>query len=397
MICLSVIFVLLSCCQCFQFYGLSLPYDARYYDECVKTGSCIGPSDYYKRKLRRFKRSAADMYFEISHGNNYGFNFTVDELMNFDPIPRQSVSLSGQHKVQIFVVDRMTLFNTHDRLTENFYQYGLCELKCLGRNQYSTVQYDVSPDEKQATLKICPKSGIDGFFSGMQPEKQRASALHPGLMFLVKPVHMNDSSSLPLFLFNVDSIKRRFWKEKSWKVYVSNVPDTRQLNWRMQNLLAVQDIMKPNDKRRLLRKLSIGQYETLLTALDEHEASLNGLMNDLFVYLSELFYHLAEVRQQARDQRILIRRLLNMKQVEMAADQHLLPARVSDISEDEFCPICRGEFNTENSAAVVKLRECRHMYHKKCIKPWIQRNAVCPLCRTAIQLIPAHGSKLQQS
>jgi hypothetical protein len=48
-------------------------------------------------------------------------------------------------------------------------------------------------------------------------------------------------------------------------------------------------------------------------------------------------------------------------------------------NEDKICPICYNDLQ-EN---ICKLIQCRHIYHKICIKEWykISRNFICPNCR----------------
>jgi|APSaa5957512493_1039668.scaffolds.fasta_scaffold10241_1 hypothetical protein len=80
------------------------------------------------------------------------------------------------------------------------------------------------------------------------------------------------------------------------------------------------------------------------------------------------------------------------------------------VSDDEICPIClesntesktqRNESNESNQSNEnnqtatnnwVKLRDCKHLFHKKCIKDWIkaetQNNKItkCPVCRIDIR------------
>lgn len=46
------------------------------------------------------------------------------------------------------------------------------------------------------------------------------------------------------------------------------------------------------------------------------------------------------------------------------------------------CGVCFDTFNF-NEAEVRKL-PCDHLYHTKCIFPWLQRNASCPYCRARL-------------
>ncbi|KAL6591517.1 hypothetical protein ACP70R_028043 [Stipagrostis hirtigluma subsp. patula] len=46
------------------------------------------------------------------------------------------------------------------------------------------------------------------------------------------------------------------------------------------------------------------------------------------------------------------------------------------------CAVCLGEF--EEHESVRMLPSCLHVFHVDCIDTWLQGNANCPLCRTAI-------------
>ena len=49
----------------------------------------------------------------------------------------------------------------------------------------------------------------------------------------------------------------------------------------------------------------------------------------------------------------------------------------------EICCICCEDFTYGCSTSRL---ECGHLFHPKCIKEWVRRNAVCPLCITAIRV-----------
>ena len=42
------------------------------------------------------------------------------------------------------------------------------------------------------------------------------------------------------------------------------------------------------------------------------------------------------------------------------------------------CPICLEDIENNNDSSTLK---CNHRYHKICIKMWLDRNPICPLCR----------------
>ena len=51
------------------------------------------------------------------------------------------------------------------------------------------------------------------------------------------------------------------------------------------------------------------------------------------------------------------------------------------------CPICLKEFvskkeeEEEKVATAVKLPDCQHSFHDKCLKMWLEHTSSCPLCR----------------
>lgn len=45
---------------------------------------------------------------------------------------------------------------------------------------------------------------------------------------------------------------------------------------------------------------------------------------------------------------------------------------------EEQCPICRVEYEPEDTVRVLPL--CRHYYHPECIAEWLNRNKVCCIC-----------------
>ena len=53
---------------------------------------------------------------------------------------------------------------------------------------------------------------------------------------------------------------------------------------------------------------------------------------------------------------------------------------VKKIDRKQMCAICIDSYNSD---PVVKL-PCKHSFHDKCIKPWIEKNNNCPLCRKII-------------
>ncbi|CCG25514.1 hypothetical protein CORT_0C01370 [Candida orthopsilosis Co 90-125] len=61
---------------------------------------------------------------------------------------------------------------------------------------------------------------------------------------------------------------------------------------------------------------------------------------------------------------------------------------VSQLSDDEFCPICTNKFKDDKYPLIVKLpcgvKNSKHFYDLECIGPWLMTNSTCPMCRTNV-------------
>ncbi|XP_051514539.1 RING finger protein 148 [Myxocyprinus asiaticus] len=47
-------------------------------------------------------------------------------------------------------------------------------------------------------------------------------------------------------------------------------------------------------------------------------------------------------------------------------------------SEDTSCAVCTDSFQHNEKVTVLP---CRHLYHKKCIEPWLLEHPTCPICK----------------
>ena len=48
---------------------------------------------------------------------------------------------------------------------------------------------------------------------------------------------------------------------------------------------------------------------------------------------------------------------------------------------DDTCSICLDEFKEGDK---IKKLNCNHIYHEKCLLPWLNNNDCCPMCRQNI-------------
>ena len=60
---------------------------------------------------------------------------------------------------------------------------------------------------------------------------------------------------------------------------------------------------------------------------------------------------------------------------------------IKDNFENDICSICLDEFindeDIENKDEIIGLK-CNHMFHKKCVEPWIITKKSCPLCKVEV-------------
>lgn len=52
-----------------------------------------------------------------------------------------------------------------------------------------------------------------------------------------------------------------------------------------------------------------------------------------------------------------------------------------DSSASTCCSICLGDY--KNSDMLRKLPDCGHLFHLKCVDPWLRLHPTCPICRTS--------------
>lgn len=52
-----------------------------------------------------------------------------------------------------------------------------------------------------------------------------------------------------------------------------------------------------------------------------------------------------------------------------------------EVGDELTCSICLEPFKKDEKVTALK---CKHLYHKDCIKPWIESHYTCPICRSDI-------------
>ena len=71
--------------------------------------------------------------------------------------------------------------------------------------------------------------------------------------------------------------------------------------------------------------------------------------------------------------------IINRNKIEKKRTINFIELIQSDIDNFQSCAICLDEDIT----SIVKLK-CGHLYHKKCIYPWLENNNNCPTCRELV-------------
>ena len=82
---------------------------------------------------------------------------------------------------------------------------------------------------------------------------------------------------------------------------------------------------------------------------------------------------------------IAIITIKNIKKNNFNIDDKIKMINFIDLKKDEddiLCPICYDEYKSLDND-ICKLIQCKHIYHKKCIKEWykISQKFCCPNCR----------------
>lgn len=51
------------------------------------------------------------------------------------------------------------------------------------------------------------------------------------------------------------------------------------------------------------------------------------------------------------------------------------------IDEDSECAICWGDYEDGETVCYSPNKRCVHVFHSKCLKPWLKKRNDCPLCK----------------
>lgn len=56
---------------------------------------------------------------------------------------------------------------------------------------------------------------------------------------------------------------------------------------------------------------------------------------------------------------------------------------VPDPAPEGSCPICQEALNSTDPT--IRLRNCRHCFHRECARSWYRMSVYCPVCRNDIR------------
>ncbi|KAK6118232.1 hypothetical protein DH2020_048018 [Rehmannia glutinosa] len=60
---------------------------------------------------------------------------------------------------------------------------------------------------------------------------------------------------------------------------------------------------------------------------------------------------------------------------------------IRDDGDPKICTVCQDNLRDNDRKKMIAILDCGHEYHSCCIKKWLQRKNICPLCkRVAIKL-----------
>ena len=82
---------------------------------------------------------------------------------------------------------------------------------------------------------------------------------------------------------------------------------------------------------------------------------------------------------------------------------NILSSWVFNLPKNTECTICRCNLNGPSLYNQEKGLEsyvvsglCQHSYHNECIKPWVDKNKLCPICFQKWELIPINNNKTME-
>lgn len=69
--------------------------------------------------------------------------------------------------------------------------------------------------------------------------------------------------------------------------------------------------------------------------------------------------------------------------VEKKLEEILISQEILDKTDDKSCSICLDNYKINDKISYLP---CFHCYHSKCIKKWLKRTKICPLCKAPVNV-----------
>ncbi|KAJ9565480.1 hypothetical protein OSB04_001446 [Centaurea solstitialis] len=104
-----------------------------------------------------------------------------------------------------------------------------------------------------------------------------------------------------------------------------------------------------------------GGYYSNDESIDDVDVNMDQIMNDSFQQASD---HVA---------------FSGLTKKEISKNLRVTKYRHGGEEESEICVVCQVEFEKNERVGVL---HCKHRFHAECIKEWLLRKNLCPLCKT---------------
>jgi len=63
-------------------------------------------------------------------------------------------------------------------------------------------------------------------------------------------------------------------------------------------------------------------------------------------------------------------------------------------SQNQSCPICFEDYEEDDK--VISLPQCEHTFHPECVRRWLSKTSLCPICRKGVRRDLCHVAPQSQ-
>ncbi|CAF1155156.1 unnamed protein product [Didymodactylos carnosus] len=130
--------------------------------------------------------------------------------------------------------------------------------------------------------------------------------------------------------------------------------------------------------------------------LNGHEALTDGLMMELvavaspsdhvhLLYPATVTIEISEIISYAVPEDVIV----GLSKAEIDALPIVVYSKPTDSSGDDDVDKCAVCLTVFDHGEQLKILRCKHLYHDKCIDPWLQSNSSCPVCRHDLREQPS--------